>query len=825
MIELDQKIKSVVSAWREQDYKGASAVTQRLLEWWFVEDHFLKSGENFEFWRAQRQAIEALIYVYEVCGYHNTYSLGKNFGVNLNFDLTTDNWPKYCFKMATGSGKTLVMALAIVWQYYNRFLGTANGRRYATKFLVIAPNLIVLDRLDEAFADNAIFREFPMLPPEWEADWDLQRIKQSEVKPATSRGLLYLTNVQQLYATEPEKELNALAEALGPPVSKNASLNRADLQEELAHWDELCVLNDEAHHVHSDDLEWNQAIDRLHQGCLDRKGRGLTMQMDFSATPYTGAGGSKQFFPHIIYNYPLAAAIRDQVVKRPKIGEIEHAPESKAKDFVKRNRLQIDTGVEVFQRFQKDLKKSEKKPVLFLMTDVTKNADKVGEYLEDTHRLKTLVIHTDAKGVITKKGLEEAREAARSIDTNEYQAIVSVMMLKEGWDVKNVCVIVPLRSYASSILAEQTLGRGLRRMSRPNAAWEEKLIVIDHPRFRDLWEAEIRDEDLDIEITDARQAYEPINVVKVDPSKMQFDLAIPILVGGITRDVRKISELNVSALPGKLFKLDEIELPKIMYREKDLLTQKVELERELAFDYTDRRDIFLSAMTKAILSKCAASGQFAEVLPKVEQFVQERLFERRVNLEDAEVVRKLNYLPVREKIREVLTDAILRLQVKEEPYQLSAEFRMSELQPFHTSEPTYPAKKTVFEALPYSRRSEYEKKFMRWLDEQKEVLAYTKILPLMPLRIPYHDANGYLRHYLPDFVVKTKERYYLIETKGEGWDDQQAVRAKDAAAAKWCLNVSELARQTWSFFKLLETDFQRYQGLGFSQLVKAAKGE
>jgi len=480
MIELDQKIKSAVQQWREENYQGASVVTKRLLEWWFVEEHFVKQ-EKFKFWRAQQEAVEALIYVYEVCGYHNLYNLGKNFGVNLNFDLTTDNWPKYCFKMATGSGKTLVMALAMVWQYYNRFLQTNNGRRYATKFLVIAPNLIVLDRLDEAFNNNAIFlRDYPMIPPEWIADWDFQRIFQSEVKPATSRGLIYLTNQHQLYETEPEKELNALAEALGPAVRKNASLNRADLQEELAHCDELCVLNDEAHHVHSDDLEWNRAIDRLHQGCLDRKGRGLTMQLDFSATPYTGAGESKQFFPHIIYDYPLAAAIRDQVVKRPKIGEIEHAPESRAKDFVRQNRLQIDTGVEVFQRFQKDLKKSEKKPVLFVMTDVTKNADKVGEYLEETHRLKTLVIHTDAAGVITKKDLEEARKAARSIDTNEYQAIVSVMMLKEGWDVKNVCVIVPLRSYASTILAEQTLGRGLRRMSPPAAAWEEKLIVIDH---------------------------------------------------------------------------------------------------------------------------------------------------------------------------------------------------------------------------------------------------------------------------------------------------------------------------------------------------------
>jgi type III restriction enzyme len=328
------------------------------------------------------------------------------------------------------------------------------------------------------------------------------------------------------------------------------------------------VLNDEAHHVHSDDLEWAKAIRRLHEAGRTRGSEGLVMQLDFSATPYTGAGERKVFFPLIIYDYPLAAAIRDQVVKRPKIGEIEHAPEPLIKDCVKKNQLQIDTGVEVFRQFQRDFKLAGKKPVLFVMADQTRNAYKVGAYLEREHRLKTLVIHTDTSGVITKKDLERAREAARSIDTNEYEAIVSVMMLKEGWDVKNVCVIVPLRSYESAILAEQTLGRGLRRMTPVNTGWEEKLIVIDHPRFRDLWNAEIKNEDLDIEITEDRRVYEPANIVPVDPAKLQYDFSIPVLAGGATRDVRRIVDLDVKFLPGGWFPWAEITLPKVMYREK-----------------------------------------------------------------------------------------------------------------------------------------------------------------------------------------------------------------------------------------------------------------
>ena len=91
----------------------------------------------------------------------------------------------------------------------------------------------------------------------------------------------------------------------------------------------------------------------------------------------------------------------------------------------------------------------------------------------------------------------------------------------------------------------------------------------------------------------------------------------------------------------------------------------------------------------------------------------------------------------------------------------------------------------------------------------------------MPLRIPYHDARGYLRHYRPDFAVETKAQHYLIETKGEGWNDQAAVKAKDAAARKWCRMVSELSAYPWSYLKILEDDFARYQALPFSQLVKA----
>ncbi|MCK4299659.1 MAG: hypothetical protein KAX80_09005, partial [Planctomycetes bacterium] len=219
---------------------------------------------------------------------------------------------------------------------------------------------------------------------------------------------------------------------------------------------------------------------------------------------------------------------------------------------------------------------------------------------------------------------------------------------------------------------------------------------------------------------------------------------------------------------------------------------------------------------------CGASAHFAEVLPQVREYIERYLFDVPISLDDPETVKRLNELTVRARVRDVFRNAILKLEVKEEPLQLTRFFRVSSMEPFHTSEPVYPAKKTVFECLPYPRSSEFEKHFMRYLDEQDEVLAFTKVLVRMPLRIPYHSTEGYLRHYIPDFVVKTGEGYWLLETKGAGWATQTEVKPKAEAAKSWCEKVSELTTQAWSFAQVTEQDFDRFRALPFLKLTKTA---
>lgn len=819
-IDLDIKIKQTLHAWRERNYDGVSPVTRRLLEFWFKEEHVLPDGSRFEFWRCQREAIEALIYIYEICRYQSLYDLARGFGVSIPVDPTKDLWPKYCFKMATGSGKTWVMALAMLWQYFNKARGTDNALRYSSHFLLLAPNIIVLDRLKEAFADNQVFRDYPFVPPEWQGDFDLQFIPQSDIVPRTAKGVLHLTNIHQLYERETEGPINPVDAAVGPKPKREEEAVYDSLRQELTRYDDLLVLNDEAHHVHTDDLEWNKVIAYLDATLKKRSHEGLVMQLDFTATPKDLQGN---LFPHIIYDYPLAEAIRDKIVKRPRIGEIENVPESLSKDFVKRNRLQIDTGIEILKEFQKDFEGTSKKPVLFIMTDVTKNADKVGEYLErQGYAGKVLVIHTDTKGVITKKDLEKARVAARKIDSPEnlYEIIISVMMLKEGWDVRNVCVIVPLRAFDSPVLPEQTLGRGLRRMAPQDESWEERLIVIDHPRFRQLWQAEIDKGELIADFTSAKRAYEPSNLVMVNPEKLQFDIEIPVVEGGLTRAVPDLSKLDIERLPARLFKFSDIEIPKVMYRERDLLDQKIVREKILAFDYTVNFSLYLSYICKAITSKTCSSSIFVELVPKVKVYIENYLFDQKVEGENMEVTKNLNFIPIREKLVEIFSREINSLSKKEEKVRIPRYFKVGETQPLHTSEPVAKVKKAVFEALPYSKRSAFEKEFMGYLDEKGEIQAFTKVLSRHPLHIPYYNQEGYLRYYQPDFVVKEREAMYLVETKGmEGAE----VPIKDKEALRWCENVKKFSGRPWRYLKVKPQDLETYRAQNFRTLASGTE--
>src|SRR5260370_30724408 len=341
--------------------------------------------------------------------------------------------------MATGSGKTKVMALAIAWQFFNAMREAEEiAAEYAKTFLVIAPNVIVFERLKTDFGGGAIFRNDPVRPKELEIFWDFDCVMRDEGEKAHAEGTLFLTNIQQFYERpdrSDEDEPDEMTAVLGskPPTKK---LELTDFGDRIAlRARKLLVGNDGSHHTHDEENEWNKVIRALHGKTA------LAAELDFSATPRFQKGA---IFPWTISDYPLKQAILEGIVKRPMKG-IAKIDEAKSEHASVRYRAYLAAGVERWREYREQLKPLRKKPVLFVMMNSTEDADDVADWLSSRYPGefdgdRTQVIHTKNNGDIKETDLDAPRKAVREVDSENspINAIVRGLMLREGWDVQDV---------------------------------------------------------------------------------------------------------------------------------------------------------------------------------------------------------------------------------------------------------------------------------------------------------------------------------------------------------------------------------------------------
>lgn len=804
-LPLVRALRPLVKAWREDGYKGTSETTRRLLEWWFSEDHQLADGSSFKFWDCQRDAIEHLIFCYEVLQTRSLYQLAQKLDARIPIDPSADKWAKYAFKMATGSGKTLVMAMAIVWSYFNAVREKRSD--FTKNFVLIAPNLIVLDRLMgdshlPEFFEGGIFKKYPFLLPEWSGDFQIDVIGPDEERESTKPATLYLLNWQKFIERENGETENPVQNILGSKPPSEIAVTLAKLKDRLSRLENVMVLNDEAHHVWDEELIWYKAISNLNDSA------GLMCQLDFSATPKDQGGN---LFTHIIIEYTLGEAIRGEVVKRPKISEIENIPEIDSDDAAERYRVQIDAAVDKWRLFYKQLKETGKKPILFVMAENTVAADQVADYLDSFGELsgKVLTIHTDRKGEVSKKDLNQARKWAREIDEpdNPYLAVVSVLMLREGWDVRNVKVIAPLRplSAEAKILPEQTLGRGLRRMFPGQFGFMDELIVIEHRAFHDLLDEALKAEGAEIEFVPVAKPEVIPKIIRVDEDKKEYDIAVPVTQGGITRSVKKLQDLKDSDFPSPLYHYQDLKPVEIKMRKRDLLTKQVEEEEILTMPFADRPDIYISAITKKILKYARVPGQFEYLAGVVKEYIKNRLFDRTLDFSEDDL-KRLNNAKVRVRLIEVFVDRINELTAVSEDIKLMGEdLRCVNIKPFPWSLDILEVRKTVLNFTPIENK--LEERFTKLLDDDDDVLAFMKNhQQTLNFRIPYIDTNGFVRNYLPDFIVKTTGACWIIETKGREDID---VKLKDKRAKDWCLQVTKLTGKDWGYRRIDQIKFER----------------
>ena len=437
-------IRQAVQDWRAGNYKGATPTTKTLLAYWFRTDHRLPNGLKFSYYPFQREAVETLIFLYEVAQTRRYKTLIETYAQAVGGPLRLlqyDDYARYCLKMATGSGKTKVAALAVAWQYFNAVV--ENDPAYARTSLLIAPNVIVFERLKSDFAGGRIFRVDPVIPPELSLYWDMECYMRGDAERAGSEGALYLTNIQQLYErpdTSADDEPDIMTQMLGPKPPAQTQEIEDFMPRILARGGSVFVVNDEAHHTHDEENEWSKTIRRLHAA------GNVNLQLDMSATPRYSKGA---LFTWTVFDYPLKQAILDAIVKRPFKGVTKRIRETPSDIASVRYQAYLTAGVERWREYRDQLARLNRKPVLFIMMNSTREADDVADYLRTKYPAefagdKLLVIHTNRRGDVSVRDETAARQVAQDIDTpkSPINAIVSVLMLREGWDVQSVTVIV-----------------------------------------------------------------------------------------------------------------------------------------------------------------------------------------------------------------------------------------------------------------------------------------------------------------------------------------------------------------------------------------------
>ncbi len=800
------KVREEVFAWRAKGYPGASATSVALLHHWFETEHLIENADGslspFQYYFAQREAVETVIWLFEVRRARDKFDLLRfDASGAVSSGMFDEDWPRYVLKMATGAGKTKVLSLLIAWSFFHKLYEADSA--LSRNFLVIAPNIIVLDRLRADFDGLKNFFQRPDLARQWARGPQLARRFsitlhiQDDVRVIRDTGNVFLTNIHRVFlgdVAEPSLADDDLRDyflsPFGPQPAGKTTDSQTDLGEIVREVEELAVFNDEAHHIHDPKMAWFKSIQDIHHKML-QKDRRLALQVDVTATPRHNNGA---IFVQTVSDYPLVEAIHQNVVKHPVLPDAASRAKLQERTsalFTEKYTDYLALGIEEWKKSYAENQRLGKKAVLFVMVDDTRNCDDVGAYLEKIcPELQggVLVIHTKNNGEISEASsgkkeeeLGKLRKDANEIDTwhSPYKAIVSVLMLKEGWDVRNVTVIVGLREYSaeSKILPEQTLGRGLRRMYF-GTDQKETVSVMGTPAFMEFVES-IRTEGLDFEYApmgegSKRQDSLIVEVDSQNPDKNLDDLDIPLpkLTRRFQRDFKDLDLLDPAALGNQRLPLKPFtpeETREIVFK----MMLDSEIHHTIQIDGSGPADFrsVVAFFARQLLKDLRLVGGYDVLYGKVKTFIREHLFTSSpVNLEDPVVLRNLSESDVGKVLYDSFKTAINALTIQDAgTTRIEARIRLRETRPFRTEpRPFLAAKKSIFtKTVGEAHSGGFELSFAAFLELAKDVAAFAKNYLAVGFKLDYVKADGDLSTYTPDFIVRTTNGIvWIVETKG-----------------------------------------------------------
>lgn len=597
-LDMVNSIRDRVKSWRNKSYPGVTAVTRQLLNYWNDPERERK------LFFCQREAAETLIWLVET-------RTAERQGIVIDTDKPNDPesqakqykaLTRYALKMATGSGKTVVMGMIIAWQALNK-LTNPQDRRFSDAVLILCPNITIRERLQVLLPWNEdnYYDTFDLLPRSM-----MEKLHQ---------GKYVITNWHLLQPLDDSRSRSVRQRG---PESDRALCNR--VLKSLGNKQNLLVINDEAHHAYRpvqppspkeikylrreerEQLEeefrtatvWVSGLDRINAV------RGINFCADFSATPFyiKGSGYDEGApFPWIVSDFGLVDAIECGIVKIPRVpvddntGALipkyfrlwEHInkqlpaserqtarrrakPESVLREAEGALAMLASEWKKTFKAFKKA--GSVVPPALIAVCDNTDLSKLVYEHIaagsvlpdlqntdkhEVTKRIDTKLLReaeSAVEGETKQQAAERLRKTVYTVGKTEWdghgdppgkdvRAVISVGMLSEGWDAQNVTQILGLRAFTSQLLCEQVVGRGLRRINYDD---------FSEPEYVDVYGVPFEVIPVKKKPVSRKEVHKVSTLVRALPERKSLEITFP-RVEGFVFDVRQRIRVNFEDIP------------------------------------------------------------------------------------------------------------------------------------------------------------------------------------------------------------------------------------------------------------------------------------
>ncbi len=850
-IELANKIRPRVKAWREADYPGVTGVTRRLLEHWNDPEEF----EARRFFFCQLEAIETLIWLTEAPAAERT-------GIAIPSD--GGDFLRICAKMATGSGKTIVMAMAIAWHVINK-VTYPNDARFSKSVLVVAPGLTVKNRLKV------------LVPAGVGNYFDAFRIVPSALLDRLRQGHVQVINWHTLnWESEERIQKRRSVDKRG---AKSDEAYVREVLEEMASSRSILVINDEAHHawrvpaeskikgVSKDEIEeatkWIGGLDRINRA------RGILGCYDFSATPFAPSGKkstAEALFDWIVSDFGLNDAIECGLVKTPRVVIRDDAVPD-AKNY--RSRLyHIYADSEVHDDLNRKAEAEEPlpdlvmnayyllgydwrealkawqtaghptPPVMITIANRTETAARV-KYAIDHKKIHidelcdpARTLHIDSKVLEEAEAQEEqavdsengagsdengegddkprrltraerAQVLRRQVDTvgqdgqagGPIQNVIAVGMLSEGWDAKTVTHIMGLRAFTSQLLCEQVVGRGLRRTSyelNPKTGhFDPEYVNIFGVPFTFL--PHESEEGVIPDPPKAKTRVEPVI------EKQAFEIKWPnvIRVEHIYRptlslDWTKVESLELDA--SRTSRLAEL-APVVEGKPDPTKITTIDLEK-LAREQRMQKIVFETARDVYDQMQKTWSGDKIDLLAQVVRLVEEFIKSDRLRItpglfEQDDLRRRLLITLNMNKVVQHIWEAIRFENTEHLELQFDGDHPIrstSDMTTWYTGKPCEYTKRSHINFCVYD--STWEASESSELDHNPAVAAWAKNDHL-GFEVLY-VFKGVVRKYRPDFIIRlTSGEHLILEIKGQ---EPEQDRTKRRFLDEWVRAVNDDGR-------------------------------